>query len=120
MFPYANEVNFSVLQLLRGSAPTAPRKLTRSFSIKLYTSYIEVSITTAHELFTDESGYFSIVTAEIPCNKSHLKLARINVSRLLTNLKVQDIQLLLETVKFYVLGITDSTLQSTARIMLFK
>ena len=43
----------------------------------------------------------------ISCNNSHLQLAHSNVSGLLTKMKFQEVQLLLEKVKFDVLGITE-------------
>lgn len=51
----------------------------------------------------------------ISCNNSHLKEDHINVNGLMTTTKFQEVELLLQKVKFDVLGITESKLTSKIR-----
>ena len=60
--------------------------------------------------FTHKCTYYSPLAEEIPSNKSHSKVAHINANRLLTKSKLQEIQILLETTMFDLLGISASKL----------
>ena len=64
---------------------------------------------------TQQVCYFSELNMRISCNNSHFKAAHINVNGLMTKTKVQEAQLLLEKVRFDVLGITESKLTSKIR-----
>ena len=61
-------------------------------------------LTEDHQI--EKRSHLRLLATRLPTNKSHLKAAHINVNGLLTKAKLQEVQILLETTKFDLLGIT--------------
>ena len=60
----------------------------------------------------EKRSHLKLLATRLPTNKSHLKAAHINVNGLLTKAKLQEVQILLETTEFDLLGITETKLTS--------